>query len=499
MKVVSNSIGMYDIMENHVSLVEDIDKKRAPFKDMGVIYLLSPTEESVDHLVADYGKSPLYGKDAFIYFLSPIPNHELDKIKQCKPLLKRLKGLGEINIDFTVREERAYTLDMRSSFPPLYLRNARKIEANIADKLVTVCATLNEYPHIRYSNESPSCSALARTFHLKMDEFLRNNDQWWYHGDSSHTGRARGTLLLLDRKDDCLSPLMHDFTYQAMVNDLLPIEDDKISYKSEHFDSDDGPMKVVDKDVLLNDNDKLWVELRSKHIADVIQILSARLREIVNSDTSGLSQKEKGKTMSLTQMANALKALPEYREVMSKLSQHMHLSHECMDFFKKDGLLTLSELEQTLATGKREDGSTPKLSDMVEEVRGALEDMRDPLARARLLMIFIISQNGIDPQYKDQVFRSAKLTGKLDQCVKNLEVLDIPLVSSGEKKSKIGGLFGYVCCVCLSACTSCCIGRSSSLSFSIRLVVVEESLRLAPLTLNPSTRRAVTLLLSRRL
>jgi syntaxin-binding protein 1 len=213
-------------------------------------------------------------------------------------------------------------------------------------------------------------------------------------------------------------------------------------------------MKVVDKDVLLNDNDKLWVELRSKHIADVIQILSARLREIVNSDTSGLSQKDKGKTMSLTQMANALKALPEYREVMSKLSQHMHLSHECMDFFKKDGLLTLSELEQTLATGKREDGSSPKLSDMVEEVRGTLEDMRDPLARARLLMLFIVSQNGIDPQYKDQVFRSAKLTGKLDQCVKNLEVLDIPIVSSGEKKSKIGGLFGYVCCD-LSACTSC--------------------------------------------
>jgi len=448
MRVVSSAIGMYDIMENKVSLVEDIDKKRAPFKDMGVIYLLSGTEESVDSLVADY-ENPLYGKSAFVYFLGPIPNHELDKIKQCKPLLKRLKALGEVNIDFMVKEERAYHLDMRSSFPPLYLRNARKIEANIADKLVTVCATLNEYPHIRYSNESPSCSALARTFHLKMDEFLRNNHSWWYHGDSSHTDRARGTLLLLDRKDDCLSPLMHDFTYQAMVNDLLPIEDDKVSYKSETFASDDGPMKVMDKDVLLNDNDALWVELRSKHIADVIQILSARIREMVNSDTSGLNQKDKGKTMSLTQMANALKALPEYREVMSKLSQHMHLSHECMDFFRKDGLLNLSELEQTLATGKREDGRSPKKSEMVDEVIVSLEEMKDPLARARLLMLFIVSQGGIDPQYKDKVFRAANLTGKLDKCVNNLEVLEVPITSSGEKKSKIGGLFGYVECGCM--------------------------------------------------
>lgn len=443
MRVVSSAIGMYDIMENHVSLVEDIDKKRAPFKDMGVIYLLSGTEESVNHLVADY-ENPLYGKNAFVYFLGPVANHEIDKIKQCRPLLKRLKALGEINIDFLVKEERAFSLDMRSAFPPLYLRNARKIEANIADKLVTVCVTLNEYPHIRYANESASCSALARTFHLKMDEFLRNNDSWWYHGDSRHTDRARGTLLLLDRKDDCLSPLMHDFTYQAMVNDLLPMEDDKVSYKSETFQSDDGPMKVMDKDVLLNDNDVLWVELRAKHIADVIQILSTRIREMVNSDTSGLNQKDKGKTMSLTQMANALKALPEYREVMSKLSQHMHLSHECMEFFRKDGLLTLSELEQTLATGKRDDGRSPKLAEMVEEVCDILEDMKDPLARARLLMLFIVSQGGIDPQYKDKVFKSAKLTGKLNQCVQNLEVLDIPIVSSGEKKSKIGGLFGYV-------------------------------------------------------
>jgi syntaxin-binding protein 1 len=48
-----------------------------------------------------------------------------------------------------------------------------------------------------------------------------------------HMERDRSTLLLLDRSLDVLSPLMHEFTYQAMVNDLLNIDDDKISYKSE--------------------------------------------------------------------------------------------------------------------------------------------------------------------------------------------------------------------------------------------------------------------------
>ena len=42
------------------------------------------------------------------------------------------------------------------------------------------------------------------------------------------TGRAsdggRATLLLLDRADDPLSPLMHEFTYQCLVEDLLGIQ-----------------------------------------------------------------------------------------------------------------------------------------------------------------------------------------------------------------------------------------------------------------------------------
>lgn len=35
---------------------------------------------------------------------------------------------------------------------------------------------------------------------------------------------GRATLLLLDRADDPLSPLMHEFTYQCLVQDLLDIK-----------------------------------------------------------------------------------------------------------------------------------------------------------------------------------------------------------------------------------------------------------------------------------
>merc|ERR550539_599219 len=151
-----------------------------------------------------------------------------------------------------------------------------------------------------------------------------------------------------------------------MVNDLLELDDEKITVEVPSESSETGMEK---KDTLLNDNDDLWVELRGKHIADVIKVLSSRIREIVHSN-SGVAElnKKGGKALSMSQMANALKNLPEYREVMSKLSQHMHISHRCMGIFNSMDLMNLSDLEQTMANGTDDEGKGVKVATMVDQV-----------------------------------------------------------------------------------------------------------------------------------
>lgn len=52
--------------------------------------------------------------------------------------------------------------------------------------------------------------------------FFAPNSASDLHDRASDGGRA--TLLLLDRADDPLSPLMHEFTYQCLVEDLLGIK-----------------------------------------------------------------------------------------------------------------------------------------------------------------------------------------------------------------------------------------------------------------------------------
>lgn len=431
-------------------------KKRAPFKDQCVIYLVEPKGESVRKVIEDWTpcrerKGPLYGNTVFLYFLGRLNDDLFTEIKGCKELVKRIKVLKEVNLDFLIKDAQSYHFDMKhpSLYSELYLSNNANstLQDDMMSKLVTVCATLNEYPHVRYPANNSLCKQLAFLFQQKMNEFVGSNREWWYNGDGLHPNSERATLLLLDRKDDCLSPLVHEFTYEAMVNDLLPIDDDRITYESVNAGTArEGSQEATTKmDALLNDNDEVWVELRGKHIADVIQTLSNKIREIVDSSSgSALSKSAKanGKALSLNQMAKALKALPEYREIMSKLSQHMQIAHQCMDAFGSQGLLELSELEQTLATGKTDEGKSPKLKQLLGMTVEEFRKQPNSLMRLRLMAIVIVSQRGLGSESDLQkLLGEASLSSKELSALRNLEKLGCPLVQrkSADTKGKLVG------------------------------------------------------------
>ena len=298
---------------------------------------------------------------------------------------------------------------------------------------------------------------LTFLFQKRMNEFVGSNAEWWYNSNGLYPNTKRATLLLLNRKDNCLSPLIHKFTYEAMVSNLLPIKEDRITYDSVNVagtakDKDGAPAAeggTTKMDALLNDNDEVWVELRGKHIADVIQTLSAKIRDIVNSSSgvSALGRKDGGgKALSINQMAKALKALPEYREIMSKLSQHMQIAHQCMDQFNRQGLLDLSDLEQTLATGKTNEGRTPKLKELLG---GVVEQFRsrqtNSLMRLCLLAIVIVIQHVVSSGGLQKLLQEANLEPDELRTFDNLERMGCPIVRKDDSgKGGIGKLAAKV-------------------------------------------------------
>ena len=72
-RVISSALTMYDIMERRVTLVEQLAKNRQPFPDMDVIYLLSPTMDSVKKILGDFeNKAKAKYGNVHIFFIDSV-------------------------------------------------------------------------------------------------------------------------------------------------------------------------------------------------------------------------------------------------------------------------------------------------------------------------------------------------------------------------------------------------------------------------------------------
>ncbi|KAJ8604513.1 hypothetical protein CTAYLR_000921 [Chrysophaeum taylorii] len=344
-KVLTPVLGMYDLMEEHVSLVESLEKRRQPFTEMGVIYVAAPSDKSVKAIAADWkGRDAPYA-EAHVFFLSKVSEAQMSALA-LPELTPRLKSFAELNLDFLAVESQVF------------------VAADVA-KLATVCATLGDLsPKIRYRGEVAKAAAYALRDELKGPG-----------GDL--------TVLVLDRMDDVMTPLMHEYTYQAMIQDVLAVEGDARDRVSYGKTTKSGESKDV---AILSDKDALWLELRHEHIARVIDSLRAKTTEFLSHNSAAALSR--GEDMSLGDMASALKKLPEFQAATAALNKHMSIAHECLTEFHKHKLLDASRLEQTLVTGKDEDGETVSPNAVFDDVAAFAKIGNDHAVRLACSYLF---------------------------------------------------------------------------------------------------------------
>jgi syntaxin-binding protein 1 len=390
MHIISTCCRMYDVMERGVTVVENVMVNRQPLSKLQAIYFLSPTEESVAHLINDFDpkkKSKVMYAGVHLFFTTRVPDSLFLKLKKA-PVHARIRQFKELNLDFLAPESQLFHFDMPDSLCQLFSPRGNKEEEiqRIAKKLVSVCCTLSEYPLIRYSR-TPVATALANAVSTAFDDLSSAESE-----QLAKKVDDRTTLLILDRTLDPVAPVLHEFTYQAMIFDLIDIKKD-CTYEYTY----NNGTKEIKKEVLLDEHDFLWPKLRHMHIADCINKVIEDFNAFLKTNKAvklNNASKRTGVT-SLKEMAAAMKEMPQFQEMFAKYSLHIRLAGECMDNYKGKELEKIATVEQDLATGQTSDGRSVKKSVLIKDLSDLLQDRSiSDEDKMRLLITYIGAEEG---------------------------------------------------------------------------------------------------------
>ncbi|KAH8832694.1 Sec1-like protein [Flagelloscypha sp. PMI_526] len=480
-RLVDSVLKQFDILEENVTQIELISDNREANPGLEAMYILMSTNQNIDRIVKDFsGNQPRYGK-AHVFFLDALADDLLQRLFQ-SPAEPYLATVTELFVNYWPVEAQVFSMKEPGLFFSMYSPPrgeseyaAAKVRLQedvqfISKMISNVCISLDEYPFIRYffpSHRSPLgpltphastrpaaapepghrwrtnmargeqarqyesvegdhvSKLIALNVQRTLDDYKKSNPKW-----PKDSPRPRGTLIVTDRSMDCIAPFLHEFTYQAMANDLLPIGEEGTKYRFK-FNTADG---VEDKTATLNDLDNVWTDVRHMHMREAIDKLMADFNKFLTDNAVFNGEG----AASLNDMKDMLANLPQFQEQRDKFSLHLNMAEECMGKFEQEKLPLVANVEQECATGLTAEGKTPKK--LVEEMVPLL-DSRDisNLNKVRIIALYIMHRGGVPEEDKRRLYQHARLSMPEQDAINALVGLGVALLkgsSSGKMPLK---------------------------------------------------------------
>ncbi|KAF9291708.1 vacuolar protein sorting-associated protein 45 [Mortierella alpina] len=320
------------LLQKETYLVDRIENNsRDKMRHLKCVCFLRPTADSIEKLIQEL-RDPCYG-DYYLYFSNRIKKTAIERLAEMDEH-EVVREVQEYYADYYAINPDCFSINLDPETMPLYGDSFTTWDsssfARTADGLMGLLLSLKKKPLIRYQKQSAMAKRLAAEVQFQIQQ-----EGQLFDFRKSDTAPI---LLILDRRNDPVTPLLSQWTYQAMVHELIGIRNGRVDL------SNVPGIKSELKEIVLScDQDSYFQKNMFLNLGD----LGANIKGYV--DEYQTKTKSNMNIESIADMKRFVEDYPEFRKLSGNVSKHVTLVGELSRLVDQGNVLEVSELEQSLA------------------------------------------------------------------------------------------------------------------------------------------------------
>ena len=428
-----NSLALTDESSNN--------NKQVVSNIMKAVCFLRPTEMNIGLLVKELN-SPRFS-EYHIYFSGIVPssllnllaeNDSHDRVKQVQEFYADFLPINPDLLSLNCRNTLSMSVNIMSSSPSnsnssrsqqgtgdyyhnLYQRNLTGVQSMLL-------AMKRQPAAIRYQKSSKCAKQLA----ADISTAIQSDDIFHFRRGSGQSRDYNQTLhlLILDRKDDPVTPLLSQWTYQAMVHELLGLNNSRVILRG-------VPNVAKDlEEVVLSSapgHDTFFQTHRNSNFGE----LGEAIQKLLQDYQAQSKQHDMSNLKSIEDMQQFMEKYPELRSQSHTVSKHVAIMGELARLVEVCSLMDVSAFEQDLACA---DDQAGHLKELMSKLHSPTVKIPDKL---RLGMLYALRYENVTPNNAIPAVKEAMKRGGVPS--DNVALVDGILRYAGSR-ARGPGLYG---------------------------------------------------------
>jgi hypothetical protein len=247
---------------------------------------------------------------------------------------------------------------------------------------------------------------------------------------SKKAALSRPLLVIMDRNSDLITPVQHASTYQALIDDLLTHNANRVEFMVTQDAGGKRPKKITKKYDLDPDQDPFYLQHKFQPFPEAIESNGVELQDVTQKEQQIRSKTADGKgpavdplaSTGASDLATAVDSLPALLDRKKQLEIHTSILQAVMNEVAARDVPQFYELETALATGSYNNDlgqAKQKVLELVADpAKGNVED------KTRLVLVYGLATTAPSADMDEvanamkQCVEAGSGEGKLDNAAK---------------------------------------------------------------------------------